>query len=129
MADEYILKHLQDVLDAINDLQSCFSDFPNRYDLFEKDIMRRCVVERKTEIMGEAINRIRKKDPTFEIPNAKEVINTRNRIIHGYDSVETEFLWGLVIRHIPALKKDIERILAEYEKQYNSENNTDSYPQ
>ena len=36
MADEYILKHLQDVLDAINDLQSCFSDFPNRYDLFEK---------------------------------------------------------------------------------------------
>ena len=39
-------------------------------------------------------------EPTFEIPNAKEVINTRNRIIHGYDSVETEFLWGLVVRHI-----------------------------
>ncbi len=114
MADEYILKHLQDVLDAINEMQSCFVDFPNRYDLFEKDIMRICVVERKTEIMGEAINRIRKKDPTFEIPNAKEVINTRNRIIHGYDSVEPEFLWGLVIRHIPALKKDIERIISEY---------------
>lgn len=114
MDDEYILKHLQDVLDAINEMQSCFVDFPNRYDLFEKDIMRRCVVERKTEIMGEAINRIRKKDPTFEIPNAKEVVGTRNRIIHGYDSVETEFLWGLVIRHIPELKKDIERIIAEY---------------
>ena len=66
MVDEYILKHLQDVLDAINDLESCFVDFPNRFDLFEKDIMRRCVVERKTEIMGEAINRIRKKDPSFE---------------------------------------------------------------
>ena len=126
MADEYILKHLQDVLDAINDLESCFVDFPNRFDLFEKDIMRRCVVERKTEIMGEAINRIRKKDPSFEIPNAKEVINTRNRIIHGYDSVETEFLWGLVIRHIPELKKDIERIIVEYEEQYNRENNIDS---
>ncbi len=128
MVDEYILKHLQDVLDAINDLESCFVDFPNRFDLFEKDIMRRCVVERKTEIMGEAINRIRKKDPSFEIPNAKEVINTRNRIIHGYDSVETEFLWGLVVRHIPELKKDIERIIGEYEERYNRENNinTDS---
>ncbi|MFG6396487.1 MAG: DUF86 domain-containing protein [Muribaculaceae bacterium] len=84
--------------------------------------MRRCVVERKTEIMGEAINRIKKKDPTFEIPNAKEVINTRNRIIHGYDSVETEFLWGLVVRHIPELKKDIERIIVEYEERYNREN-------
>lgn len=128
MVDEYILKHLQDVLDAINDLESCFVDFPNRFNLFEKDIMRRCVVERKTEIMGEAINRIRKKDPSFEIPNAKEVINTRNRIIHGYDSVETEFLWGLVVRHIPELKKDIERIIGEYEERYNRENNinTDS---
>ena len=126
MADEYILKHLQDVLDAINEMQSCFVGFPNRFDLFEQDLMRRCVVERKTEIMGEAINRIRKKDPTFEIPNAKEVINTRNRIIHGYDSVETEFLWGLVVRHIPELKKDIERIIAEYEEQYNRKNYTDS---
>lgn len=126
MVDEYILKYLQDVLDAINDLESCFIDFPNRFDLFEKDIMRRCVVERKTEIMGEAINRIRKKDPSFEIPNAKEVINTRNRIIHGYDSVETEFLWGLVVRHIPELKKDIEQIIGEYEKRYNSENDMPS---
>lgn len=126
MADEYILKHLQDVLDAINEMQSCFVGFPNRFDLFEHDLMRRCVVERKTEIMGEAINRIKKKDPTFEIPNAKEVINTRNRIIHGYDSLETEFLWGLVVRHIPELKKDIERIIAEYEEQYNRENYTDS---
>ena len=126
MADEYILKHLQDVLDAINEMQSCFVGFPNRFDLFEQDLMRRCVVERKTEIMGEAINRIKKKDPTFEIPNAKEVINTRNRIIHGYDSVETEFLWGLVVRHIPELKKDIERIIAEYEEQYNRKNYTDS---
>lgn len=56
---------------------SCFEGFPNRYDLFEKDIMRKCVVERKTEIMGEAINRIKKVDPTVEIPNARAIIDTR----------------------------------------------------
>ena len=114
MVDEYILKYLQDVLDAIDELEGFFADFPKRFDLFEKDGLRVCAVERKTEIMGEAINRIRKKDPTFEIPNAKEIINTRNRIIHGYDSVEKEFLWGLVLRHIPQLKKDVERIISEY---------------
>lgn len=63
--------------------------------------------------MGEAINRIMKKDSSFSLPNAREVIKTRNRVIHGYDSVEPEFLWGLVIRHIPVLKKDIEKILEE----------------
>lgn len=110
------------MLDAIDDMQSCFIDFPNRYDLFEKDIMRRCVVERKVEIMGEAINRIRKIDSTVEIPNARAIIDTRNRIIHAYDNVQPDFLWSLVIRHIPELKKDIERVIVEYEELYNSEN-------
>ncbi|HBI58723.1 MAG: DUF86 domain-containing protein [Duncaniella sp.] len=122
MAKEEVLTYLQDVLDAIDDMQSCFIDFPNRYDLFEKDIMRRCVVERKVEIMGEAINRIRKIDSTVEIPNARAIIDTRNRIIHAYDNVQPDFLWSLVIRHIPELKKDIERVIVEYEELYNSEN-------
>lgn len=87
MGKEEVLAYLQDVLDAISDMQSCFEDFPNRYDLFEKDIMRKCVVERKVEIMGEAINRIKKSDPSVEIPNARAIIATRNRIIHSYDNV------------------------------------------
>lgn len=111
MAKEEVLTYLQDVLDAITEMQSCFVDFPNRYDLFEKDIMRRCVVERKVEIMGEAINRIRKTDPSLNIPNARAIIDTRNRIIHAYDNVQPEFLWSLVKRHIPELKTDIERII------------------
>lgn len=123
MAIEDILIYLQDVLDAINDMQSCFVDFPNRYDLFEKDIMRKCVVERKVEIMGEAINRIRKIDSSIIIPNARAIIDTRNRIIHAYDNVQPEFLWSLVTRHIPELKSDIEKIISEYAEAYDREMN------
>lgn len=122
MAKEEVLAYLQDVLDAISDVESCFADFPNRYDLFERDMMRKCVVERKVEIMGEAINRIRKSDPSVVIPNARAIIDTRNRIIHSYDNVVPEFLWSLLTRHIPELKKDIERIIVEYEEEYNREN-------
>lgn len=121
MAKEEVLTYLQDVLDAINDMQSCFVGFPHRYDLFEKDMMRRCVVERKVEIMGEAINRIKKTDSSVNIPNARAIIDTRNRIIHAYDNVQSDFLWSLVVRHIPELKKDIERIIAEYETQFNQD--------
>lgn len=128
MAVEEILTYLQDVLDAINDMQSCFIDFPNRYDLFERDIMRRCVVERKVEIMGEAINRIKKIDSNVPIPNARAIIDTRNRIIHAYDNVQPEFLWSLVIRHIPQLKEDIENVIAEYEARYNNELNSQHPP-
>lgn len=110
--DDHILKHLQDVLNAIEELESYFVDYPKRYDMFVNDRLRRSGVERKVEIMGEALNRILKYDPNIRIPNAKEVVRTRNRVIHGYDSVEPEFLWGLVIRHIPVLKEDILQILS-----------------
>lgn len=88
--------------------------YPMRYDVFEKDYLRRSAVERKAEIMGEAINRILKIQRDFPLPNARAIIDTRNRIIHGYDSVKPEFLWSLVIRHIPNLKKDVEQIISEY---------------
>lgn len=49
MADEYILKHLQDVLTAITELESVFVGYPMRYDVFEKDNLRRWAVEREAE--------------------------------------------------------------------------------
>ena len=78
---------------------------------FQNDMLRQRAVERNIEIMGEAINRILKANPEFQLSNAKAIINTRNRVIHGYDSVTTEFLWSLIIKHIPALKNDVENIL------------------
>lgn len=109
--DEYIPIYLMDIKIAIEELESYFDGYPMRYEVFVKDGLRRCAVERKTEIMGEAINRILKIDRNFPLPHAKEIINTRNRIIHGYDSVQPEFLWGLVIRHIPTLKEDVDKFL------------------
>lgn len=79
-------------------------------------MLRQRAVERNVEIMGEAINRILKIDAHFNLPNAKAIINTRNRVIHGYDSVTSEFLWNLVIKHIPELKKDVENILIKNEE-------------
>lgn len=112
--DEFISVYLYDVKRAIEEVESYFVGYPMRYDAFEKDYLRRSAVERKAEIMGEAINRILKIDREFPLPNARAIIDTRNRIIHAYDSVKPEFLWSLVIRHIPNLKRDVEKIITEY---------------
>ena len=39
--DEYILKHLQDILNAVADLEKVFKNYPLRYDVFENDDLRR----------------------------------------------------------------------------------------
>ena len=111
--DEYTQKHLVDVLNAIDEIECFFAGRQKLYDEFQHDILRQRAVERNVEIMGEAINRIFKASPDFKLPNARAIVNTRNRVIHGYDSVTPEFLWSLIIRHIPALKKDVETLLGK----------------
>ena len=109
--DEYIKKYLTDVLISINEIESYFVKGNMRYDDFVKDTLRQRAVERNIEIIGEAVNRILKIEPAFELANAKAIVGTRNKVIHGYDSVTTVFLWGLVINHIPGLKNEVENLL------------------
>ena len=98
--DEYIEKHLTDILISINEIESYFVKGKMRYDDFANNILRQRAVERNIEIIGEAVNRILKIEPAFEIVKARAIVNTRNKVIHGYDSITTDFLWGLVINHI-----------------------------
>ena len=64
-------------------------------------------------MIGDALSRILKRDETFVISNSREIVDTRNRIIHGYDSVSDDVIWGIVIRHIPILQTEIQMLLSE----------------
>ena len=44
---------------------------------------------------------------------ARRIIAFRNRLIHGYASVSDEVVWGLLETHLPALRRDVEKLLAE----------------
>lgn len=68
---------------------------------------------RNNEIIGEALNRILKSDETIIITNSRKIVDTRNRIIHGYDTVSDEVIWGIVIKHLPLLQSEIENLLGE----------------
>lgn len=99
-----------DVLVACEEVESFFGGmkiFAN----FQTDILRQRAVERNVEIMGEAINQLLKHDPTIVLDNARAIIGTRNRVIHAYDTVTPEFLWSLVINHIPRLHQDVVELL------------------
>jgi uncharacterized protein with HEPN domain len=63
---------------------------------FQKDIKTRKAVERNIEIIGEAMLRILKMNPDIEITDSRKIVDTRNRIIHGYDSVSEDVLWLII---------------------------------
>ena len=77
--------------------------------------MMKRAVERNLEIIGEAVNRILKRDSSYEkiIRSSKSIIGLRNQIIHGYDNISDESIWAVILTHVPKLKEDIEVLLRD----------------
>ena len=67
---------------------------------------------RLLEIVGEAAGRVPAEDRSRHpnIPWA-EIVGLRNRLIHGYDSVDFDILWQIVIDDLPLLIAALEKAL------------------
>ncbi|MBI1337893.1 MAG: DUF86 domain-containing protein [Phycisphaera sp.] len=70
-------------------------------------------VVRRIEVMGEAAKRVsaetQKRYP--DLP-WREMASMRNRVIHGYDTIDLEVVWDSVRRDLPALIQRLESILS-----------------
>jgi uncharacterized protein with HEPN domain len=108
--DLEIKKWLKDIELAISEINSFFPE-KKIFSEFQSDVKSQKAVERNIEIIGEALNRILKLKPDIMISDARKIVDTRNRIIHGYDSVSADVIWLIVIRHIPVLEKEVKKLL------------------
>jgi uncharacterized protein with HEPN domain len=107
-----VKKYLFDIKTSI---ESIFDFLGEKRDFFEyqnNKLLRRGI-EREIEIIGEAMNRIIKIAPDIQIENARQIVDTRNWVIHGYDKVDDVVIWGIISIHLPKLKKEIEEYLAK----------------
>ena len=87
--DNFTKKHLQDILTAIEEIDSFLGDTPKLFDSFVNNICLRRAVVKNIEIIGESMNRILKTDPGIKITNARDI------------------LWSIVINHLPLLKEEV----------------------
>jgi uncharacterized protein with HEPN domain len=105
------LKLLYDVKLAIDEIESYFNTEARTYENYKSNSMLKRAIERNLEIIGESINRLLKENPEFTIENAIRIIGLRNQIIHGYDSVSDENIWGIITLHLPKLKSEINSLI------------------
>ena len=111
--DNQIKTWLYDILQSINEIDSFYDNKPRIFDEYVSDIKTKRAIERDLEIIGEAINRIIKKDKNFKLDNVQKIVGTRNRIIHGYDKISDDLIWSIVINHLPKLKDEVTGLLDE----------------
>ncbi len=89
--------------------------------LFVKNTILRRAILMNIAIIGEATNRIIKINPDVAITNARKIVDTRNYVIHGYDSLRPKMIWAIVINHLPLLKKEASEILNKLKEGWGTE--------
>jgi uncharacterized protein with HEPN domain len=77
--------------------------------------MLRDAVERRLGIIGEALNRAQASDPALagQIRELRRIVGLRNRVVHGYDTIDHKIVWTVVQRNVPLLQTRLADLLSE----------------
>ncbi len=103
IAFQHMLDHAREAVDMIAG---------NMPEDLGKERMFELALVRLVEIIGEAASRVSQAGQA-QYPDIpwREVIGMRNRLIHGYDSVDLNVLWDTVELDLPPLIMQLEKIL------------------
>lgn len=112
MSHEF-LDYIEDILDAMEKAEILLNEVS--YEQFKADFRINFAVVRALEIIGEATKRlpISLRESYPDIP-WRNMAGMRDRIVHGYDSINLSIVWQVVKADIPDLKPQIQQILKDY---------------
>lgn len=106
-------KRLLDALAACRAIEQFVAG--REFNAYEQYLMLRSAVERQLEIVGEALSRAADSLPELAttLPDLPLIVGRRNRIVHGYDSVDDELIWDTVKFDVPKLATRLAQLLGE----------------
>ena len=91
-----------------------FTDGKTQQD-YLNDPLLRSAVERQFEIIGEAVNKLAKIEPSVvsRISEHRKLVNFRNILIHGYTEIDDYLVWDLLQSKLSILIKEIDTLYNE----------------
>lgn len=80
---------------------------------YQDERLLRLAVERLFEVVGGALSQASKRDASIieKVPHARDAIDMRNWLIHGYNDVSDEVVWATAVDDIPGLRAEIRALL------------------
>lgn len=92
MLPRQVLKFVLDIDSILQEIEALKTSVQNDFKVFTNDIKSVRALERQLEIIGEAVNRIYKLDPSVQISGIKGIIALRNLTAHAYDSIDHQIV-------------------------------------
>jgi len=106
-----VKKYLEDIIIASLAIERMTAE--KSFEEFIQDDVVSSAVMWKFELIGEAMRRVSEHDLTVidSISEVRQIIQFRNRLIHGYDVIDNDTVWAVIKRDIPRLRQEIETVL------------------
>ena len=107
--DLAFINHILDSINAVIEFSAGIKE-----DELISNRLRRSAIIREIEVIGEAA-----KNLSLDLKNIynniswKEIIGSRDRIIHQYFGVDLDIIWDIIKNDLPILKEQIEKILKD----------------
>lgn len=103
----YDIKQAADLLGEFT-ARKQFSDY-------QENPMLRAAVERKFEIIGEALSKLSRVDSAIvsSIGEHARIIAFRNILIHGYAEIDDRLVWDIVENKLPVLRREVDELLGK----------------
>lgn len=105
-------KRLRDARDACAEVAAFVAG--EDLDSFLKDRGLQLILQALFSNIGEAMNQARRTDPALSdtLTDLHRIIGMRNRIVHGYDSIDYEVMWYAATERVPRLAESLRQLLA-----------------
>ena len=110
--DNQTNKLLSDIIACIDRVEH-FTNEMQSFEEYQENMLVQNAVERNIEIIGEAVNSLLKISPDIAISSVRKIVNTRNLLIHGYDSVDSATVWVILRKHLPLLKAEVIELMGQ----------------
>jgi len=112
MSDKDSLIFIKHILESINNIENFTKNVERGK--FLKDKEKQSAVIRQIEIIGEAAKNL-PYSFTKNYSNIpwKEIIGTRDKMIHHYFGVDLDIVWDIVKENLPLLKSQLEELLKQ----------------
>ena len=103
--------HLWDILESIDRIDR-YSHQGTLEIYLQSDSMQDSV-ERRLQIIGDALKKAGELSPVVaeKIPWAREIIAFRNRLVHGYRTVNNQIVWEIIKTELPELRAAVVALL------------------
>jgi uncharacterized protein with HEPN domain len=103
-------KYVGDILNSIDMIQSYFVGIKS-FSEYTSNLMLIDAVERRLSIIGEAMWKIAKLNPTLKVTDQKKIIGLRHILVHDYDLIDDASIWKIVHKNLNTLKDELQKFL------------------